>query len=313
MSLIEMILSFLNGQMKTPVPYQSLSQSWFHYLALAIVSIATALAVYRLKNANDRQVRRFLLVFAGLLLSFEIYKQLIFSFQADWNYQWYIFPFQFCSTPMYVALIAGLTKNKKIQQASINFLATYGLFAGLAAMIYPNDVFVATIGINIQTMVHHGAMMTVGIALLVNKVALNPKSIVSASVIFSILVVIAIILNYVHNTWIAEGTFNMFFINPKFNNHLPVLSMIEPLVPHFVFVLIYIVGFAFVAYLMLLIWIGIKKANAYREINRLKLWKRIQTETEADLENSVYSRWGSNVIIWSPADEKVGTLFFPVN
>ncbi|OHE41829.1 MAG: hypothetical protein A2Y16_05925 [Tenericutes bacterium GWF2_57_13] len=240
------------------MPYQSLALSWFHYLALAIAVLFAVMAVIRLKNANDLQLRRFLLIFAGLLLSFEAYKQLIFSYQASWGYQWYIFPFQFCSTPMYVALFAGLTKNKKIQQALINFLGTYGLFAGLAVMLYPNDVFVTTIGINIQTMVHHGAMMVVGIALLANKVKLTSNSIIGATTVFSVLVTMAILMNYVHNTWIAVGTFNMFFINPLIRNHLPVLSLIEPLVPHVIFVIIYIVGFAFVAYLMLLIGIGIK-------------------------------------------------------
>jgi hypothetical protein len=51
----------------------------------------------------------------------------------------------------------------------------------------------------------------------------------------------------------------MFFINPKFNNHLPILTQIEPLVPHFVFVGIYIVGFALIADLMLWIGIGLKR------------------------------------------------------
>lgn len=258
MSLLEQMMDFLNGEMARPMPYQSLALSWFHYLALTIAVLAAVIAVVRLKNADDRQLRRFLLVFAGLLLSFEAYKQLIFSYQAGWGYQWYIFPFQFCSTPMYVALFAGLTKNKKVQQALINFLGTYGLFAGLAVMLYPNDVFVTTIGINIQTMVHHGAMMVVGIALLANQVKLTSRSIFGATAVFSVLVTMAILMNYVHNTWIAVGTFNMFFINPLIRNHLPVLSMIEPLVPHFIFVVIYIVGFALVAYLMLLIGIGIK-------------------------------------------------------
>ena len=265
MTLLNTILSFLNGEMNTPVPYQSLGQSWFHYMALVLVTIATIIAVTRLKNASDVKLRRFLLVFAGLLIAFEIYKQLIFSYQAGWNYQWYAFPFQFCSTPMYVALFAGLTKNKKIQQALINFLGTYGLFAGLAVMLYPNDVFIGTIGINIQTMVHHGAMMVVGIALLANQVKLTSKSIFSAIAVFSILVTMAIVMNFIHNTWIADGTFNMFFINPLYNNHIPVLTLIEPLVSHFLFVIIYIVGFALVAYLMLLIGIGIKALNFKKE------------------------------------------------
>jgi hypothetical protein len=168
---------------------------------------------------------------------------------------------------MYVALFAGLTKNIKIQQALINFLGTYGLFAGLAAMIYPNDVFVSTIGINIQTMVHHGAMMVVGTALLANRVQLKPSSIIGATTVFLILVTIAILLNFAHNTWIADGTFNMFFINPQYQNHLPVLTLIESHVPHFLFVVIYTVGFMLIAFLVLLIGIGIKAISLEKRLS----------------------------------------------
>lgn len=267
MTLLDQIMSFLDGEMTRPVPYQSIDISWFHYLALTITLLATVIAVIRLKNANDIQIRRFLLSFSGLLLTFEMYKQLIFSFQANWDYQWYAFPFQFCSTPMYVALFAGLTKNIKIQQALINFLGTYGLFAGLAAMIYPNDVFVSTIGINIQTMVHHGAMMVVGTALLANRVQLKPSSIIGATTVFLILVTIAILLNFAHNTWIADGTFNMFFINSQYQNHLPVLTLIESHVPHFLFVVIYTVGFMLIAFLVLLIGIGIKAISLEKRLS----------------------------------------------
>ena len=267
MTLLDQIMSFLDEEMTRPVPYQSIDISWFHYLALTITLLATVIAVIRLKNANDIQIRRFLLSFSGLLLTFEVYKQLIFSFQANWDYQWYAFPFQFCSTPMYVALFAGLTKNIKIQQALINFLGTYGLFAGLAAMIYPNDVFVSTIGINIQTMVHHGAMMVVGTALLANRVQLKPSSIIGATTVFLILVTIAILLNFAHNTWIADGTFNMFFINSQYQNHLPVLTLIESHVPHFLFVVIYTVGFMLIAFLVLLIGIGIKAISLEKRLS----------------------------------------------
>jgi hypothetical protein len=117
MTVFEQILEFLNREMNRPIPYQAFSQSWFHYLALAIAILASVLATLYLRNADDKKLRRFLLGFSGLLLGFEAYKQLIFSYQANWSYQWYAFPFQFCSTPMYVALVAGLTKKKKIQQA----------------------------------------------------------------------------------------------------------------------------------------------------------------------------------------------------
>jgi multisubunit Na+/H+ antiporter MnhC subunit len=253
------ILDFLNSDMNKPVAYQDLSQSWFHYLALVLMVIGIVIAVTRFKKLSDQKLKKVLIIFSVVLLTLEVYKQVIFSYQANWSYQWYAFPFQFCSTPMYIALFAGLTKNKKIEEALIAFLATFGLFAGIAVMFYPVTVFLPTIGINIQTMVHHGGMAVLGVGLLANKVKLESKTIIKASIVFSSLVLVAIVLNTMHLYLINEGTFNMFFISPRFENGLPILSMIQPLVHPIIFTFIYIIGFSFVAYIMLFIAIVINK------------------------------------------------------
>jgi multisubunit Na+/H+ antiporter MnhC subunit len=253
------ILDFLNSDMNKPVAYQDLSQSWFHYLALVLMVIGIVIAVTRFKKLSDQKLKKVLIIFSVVLLTLEVYKQVIFSYQANWSYQWYAFPFQFCSTPMYIALFAGLTKNKKIEEALIAFLATFGLFAGIAVMFYPVTVFISTIGINIQTMVHHGGMAVLGVGLLANKVKLESKTIIKASIVFSSLVLVAIVLNTMHLYLINEGTFNMFFISPRFENGLPILSMIQPLVHPIIFTFIYIIGFSFVAYIMLFIAIVINK------------------------------------------------------
>ena len=259
------ILQFLNGEMNRPLPYGTLSQGWFHYLSLVLVIIGSIISITRMKNMSDAKLKKVLLIFAGLLILFEIYKQLIFSYQANWDYQWYIFPFQFCSTPMYVALVAGLTKNKKVFEALKIFLATFGLFAGLAVMLYPMTVFVSTIGINIQTMVHHGGMAIIGLGLIANHIKLESKSIFKASAVFSILVGIALVMNMIFNAWIHDGTFNMFFINPRFENGLPILGLFQPLVPAPIFILIYIFGFSLCAYIMLLGGIFFKNLGLKKE------------------------------------------------
>lgn len=260
------ILEFLNANMNRPIPYGPLSQGWFHYLSLALVIVGSIIAISRMKNMSDAKLKKVLLIFAGVLILFEVYKQLIFSYQANWNYQWYAFPFQFCSTPMYIALFAGLTRNKKVFEALKTFLATFGLFAGVAVMLYPMTVFVSTVGINIQTMVHHGGMAIIGLGLLVNQVKLESKSILKASAVFSVLVGIALLMNTAFNMWIHDGTFNMFFINPLFENGLPILGLFQPLVPAPIFLLIYIFGFSLMAYVMLLIGILTKNLGYKKEI-----------------------------------------------
>ncbi len=241
------ILDFLNGEMNVPQLYGSIAESWFQYVSIILVVIGSVMSITRLKGINQKKLNRVLIIFSSILIVFEIYKQVIFSYQADWSYQWYAFPFQFCSTPMYVGLAAGLVKNKKIKDALIAFLATYGLFAGAAVMIYPATVFVSTIGINIQTMVHHGGMVILGIGLLANHVEVKWSSLLKASFVFASLMVIAMILNGLFNSFIHNATFNMFFINHKFENGIPVLMIFQPLVPHVIFILIYFFGFMFCA------------------------------------------------------------------
>ena len=245
------LLEFLNGQMNQPQLYGDLSVSWFHYLSLILVILGSVIAITRMKEIPAKKLNLILIIFSGILILFEIYKQLIFSYQASWSYQWYAFPFQFCSTPMYVGLAAGLVKNQKIKEALLAFLATFGLFAGLAVVLYPATVFVSTIGINIQTMVHHGGMAIIGIGLLANQVKLRWSSLLKASLVFASLMVIAMILNGIHNTWLNNGTFNMFFINPRYENGIPVLSIFQPLVPHVIFLMIYLFGFTLCAGMML--------------------------------------------------------------
>ncbi len=259
MEFLNPLMEFLNGQMTRPSYFTSLSESWFHYLSLVLMVIGFVLIITRLKGASDAKVRKTVLGFAIVLILFEIYKQLNYSYSNDWNYRWYAFPFQFCSTPMYVALLAGIIKKGKLQDALFAFLATFGFFAGFAVMLYPATVFVGTIGINIQTMVHHGGMAVLGIGLLANRVKLQSKTILAAMAVFTVLVVIAMGLNLWHNAYIQDGTFNMFFINPIYDNDLPILSMVQPLVPYPVFLMTYVLGFTFVSYLMLVFAIGIKK------------------------------------------------------
>lgn len=263
---MQFIINLLNDQMKQPELYSSFKNSWFHYLFILLVVILTIIISKRMKNLSDQKLNKTLIVFSIILLLFEIYKQWIFTYQANALFQWYAFPFQFCSTPMYIALIAGLTKNKWLKDAFISFLATFGLFAGLAVVIYPATVFVTTTGINIQTMVHHGGMAVIGIALLSNKVELKWKTLWKASFVFFSLMIIAMTLNQIHNHFIQEGTFNMFFINPLYENGIPVLELFQPLVPHHIFLLIYLFGFMMCASIPLLIRFLI----SYHDLAKLK-------------------------------------------
>jgi len=167
MNFLEKIIASLDGTMTTPLAY-----GWFHLMFLAIMVVFTIVIVILFKNKNSKAIKIVVFSYAIVCLLLEVYKQLLFSYDANtgnWSYQWYAFPFQLCSTPMYVALLASLLKKGKVQDSLYSYLATFSLIAGLAVMIMPGDVFISEIGINIQTMVHHGGQVFIGIFLLATK------------------------------------------------------------------------------------------------------------------------------------------------
>ena len=256
MKWIESILIFLNSQMNDPTPF-----GWFHLLWLGITAGATILAViYGPKLLKD-QVNRIVLITALVVIALEIMKQVHYTFTMGENgiaadFQWFAFPFQFCSTPMYVGLIAGLIRKGKFYDCLCAYLATYAVFAGLAVMLYPNDVFTETTSINIQTMICHGSMIPIGALLYTSGVVkLEQKTVIKAACIFTVAVVMASVMNEIaHKSGLLDReTFNMFLISPYCAPSLPVYSLIQQVLPFPVSLMIYILGFTAAAEIMLLI------------------------------------------------------------
>ncbi|MDD3191877.1 MAG: YwaF family protein [Bacilli bacterium] len=249
MNLFERILEFLSYELPVaPKPY-----GLFHLTAILLV-IVFAVVLSSIGRKRPNHVRGVLAAIIFVLICFEIYKQLVFTYEnGSWDYQWYIFPFQFCSVPMYIGLLALFLPKGRFQDACYTFLATFSLFAGLATMLYPNDVFIPTLGISIQTMVHHGGMLVLGIVIIARKKgALKWKNMVGAALVFVGLFVIAFLGNVIVHQFVSE-TFNMFFVSPYYANHLPVLSTIQAELGYIVFLITYVIGFIGIAYLFLLI------------------------------------------------------------
>ena len=261
MPLFEDLLRFFDSQMAQPEPYGLFHLAWF----AASIIIGILLCVTHKKGDGER-VRRTVLITAIIVSLFEIYKQINFSFSYEngivFEYQWYIFPWQFCSTPMYIGLLAGLTKKGLVHRMANAYLATYAFFAGAAVMFLPTTVFTTTIGINIQTMVCHGSMITIAIYLLyTGYVQASWRSFFRAAGVFSITVGIAVLLNEIgYQTGLTENHFfNMFYISPYLEPHLPVYSDIQRVVPFPYCLFIYIAGFSAAAGIILLATKGIQK------------------------------------------------------
>ncbi len=263
MMIFNALLDLFELKMERPLAYAPFEQSWFHYLSLLLMVVYTVLLTIKFKKTNEQGVKRTLRNIGLALIIFEVYKQVIFTYRGPgvWEFQWYAFPFQFCSTAMYAMLIVGFTKDKTIYQLGTSFLATYTLFAGLAVMFYPATVFVNEIGINIQTMFYHGSMAAVGLALVFSgKVSHSYKTLLKGVIPMTVVILIAILLNGLFNRYMQDaGTFNMFFINPAYDTGLVILNLIQPHVSALMFIVIYFAGITLVSYITFKLFVGASK------------------------------------------------------
>ena len=251
------ILEFLDSEMERPELY-----GWFHIMWLVITVSATVLLCKFFPQGTDRQVRTVIVSITLAVIVLEIYKQINYTFSVAEDgtirsdYQWYAFPFQFCSMPMYVGLLASLPGKGKFHKCMCAFLATYAVFAGLCVMAYPADVFISTIGINIQTMICHGSMIVIGVYLLyTGYVPCDHKTILYAVPVFASGVVLASVMNEIaYMTGLLETeVFNMFFVSPHCDPSLPVYSLVQAVVPFPWSLILYILGFSAAAYIILLL------------------------------------------------------------
>ena len=214
-SKLEKLLSMLGKTIEEPKPYGGFHLSFlFGIFALCLACLFFG------KFLKRKHVNLILFITASTLIFLEVVKQLYSSYcPADdtWVYPWSIFPFQFCSTPMYIMMLAALCRKGKVYEACNAFLATYGLFAGvLVVVIAPSSVLVDDLFLSVHTLIYHGLMIVVPV-LLYGTGTVKPQFNVlqKAMPIFVILVAMAVIMNSVYAKYgNPDYNFNMFYISP---------------------------------------------------------------------------------------------------
>lgn len=223
---MEDFIHFLQGTMEEPEII-----SWFHFIALIPIIASAILIPLFFKNTEEKIYKRILLIFWAILIVLEIFKQLIQSFHygdpSYWEYSIRDFPFSICSMVYYfipIILFVNKEKYPKIVDAATGYLCLICLTAGIIVCIYTKMVTSTLIYINIQTFIHHGSQVVLGVFIYVyNRKNITIKTVYRSLIAFAITAVIAIIINvafYPH-------FINMFFINPTRITNLPVGNIIQ--------------------------------------------------------------------------------------
>ncbi|MBQ2873180.1 MAG: YwaF family protein [Bacilli bacterium] len=266
MNLFEKILYWLQGEMNTPVAF-----GWFHWLWIIVSFIIILILYKKRKKHNEKQLKIVLCTYGVVSLILEVLKQLIWSFNYDtitnlviWDYQWYAFPFQLCTTPIYVSITCLFLKKGKIRDSLLSYISYITILGSIATMIIPDSCFTSDILVNIHTMwLHLGSFVISVYLLLSGEVSINIKSFKKAIIIFLCFVVTAISINIIiYNIGILNGeTFNMFYISPYFTPTLPIFDIIWQYVPYIVYLIIYIWALIIGGFIILNISSLIKKTK----------------------------------------------------
>ena len=248
------ISAFLNSlmtmtawEMETPKAYGS-----FH-LTFTFVSIAVCIILALLLRKVGEKGNKAVLLTCGIFLAVtEVYKQLFYYyFIGGGSYQWWIFPFQMCSIPMYLCIIAPLLKPGKIQQAMYDFMMIYNLLGGCMAFIEPSGIVHPYWTLTLHAFIWHMMLIFVGLYLAFsNRGGKTIRDYKYASITFVILCAIAFTINLLLRG-VSDGSVNMFYVGPS-NSPLLVFKQISESCGWYVSTLLYIPAVCLGSYIIFL-------------------------------------------------------------
>ena len=237
MNAVEKIVEFLSFEIERPKSF-----GVFHISCTVICIGILMFLCLRKEKDHDKTLKRILLVYGFSALVLEVLKQVTWSFDySSMSYSWYAAPFQLCTMPIFVSLIAAFIKKGKVRDSLFSFLAFFTILGSIATMVYPESCFVKTLLVDIHTMVLHLGSFIVSVYLIVKGDAkTNYKRLLSGFIVFLICASLAMILNIIVHNFITSETFNMFYISPYFTSSLPVFDKVYESVPYLVLLLFYL-------------------------------------------------------------------------
>ena len=162
---------------------------------------------------GHKQRRKLIRILAGtgwVLVVLEVYKQLFLYYVVNGGaYDWWYFPFQLCSVPMYLCILLPLVPQV-VQKTFLTFMGGYTFISAAAALIYPADMLRSYATLTLHGFIWHGLLLFISLLIFFCGASdSSPRGLLGAALLFGILCVIAITIN------VAAGpSASMFYLNP---------------------------------------------------------------------------------------------------
>ncbi len=225
----------------------------FHIIYTLTGFAVCGIAAWKLRTVSDKTASRILFLIGLVLAVSEVFKQFFYFFvMQDNQYSWGDFPFQLCSVPMYMCLIAPWLKPGKLQRGMYSFMVLYNLLGGAISFAEPSGLLLDHWFLTIHALIWHMLLVFIGLFICFSNRGGNQISdYIGATKTFIALCGIAFGLNCFVQ-YVVGSHMNMFFVGPG-NSPLAVFSLFSEWFGWYVNTPIYIFATCLGAYMVFLL------------------------------------------------------------
>lgn len=226
--MIDRFFQWTAWPMALPVPY-----SPFHIILTILGVLASCLSALHLAASARIRPRAVLLAGGVLLVVLELYKQgFLYLIVNGGQYNWWYFPFQLCSVPMYLGLIYGFlpdAASQSVAEIIPTFLQDFGLLGGIMALVVPDGLLHPYWTLTLHGFLWHFILIFLGLYC-------KQKGLVDSSnqsflrmlpLYFVCCGIAAVINTAVQMTVYPAGYADMFYINCFFPSEQPLFHQIS--------------------------------------------------------------------------------------
>ncbi|MGC6175721.1 hypothetical protein [Lacrimispora sp. 38-1] len=197
--------------MTPPAPY-SLFHLFFVSAGLIWVVLLSYYTTRRIKN--DRLPR--LLFLCGIVLAAsECYKQLFLYYVVNnQTYNWWYFPFQLCSLPMYFCLVLPFVPSARGKTVLYTFMQDFNLLGGIMALAEPSGLFHPYWVLTFHGLIWHLLLIYIGLVIAFSRSSdTTLRGFVRTLPLFFVCCIVASVIN---RTAKPLGQADMFYISPYY-------------------------------------------------------------------------------------------------
>ena len=200
--------------MVPPAPYSA-----FHICFAAFGIVCAVIAAYIFsRKLRARRCDRLLLLCGILLAVSEIYKQLFLYYVVNGEvYDWWYFPFQLCSIPMYLCLILPLVRSERLRAIFLTFLQDFCLLGGVMALAEPSGLLHGYWFLTLHGLLWHVLLIFIG--LLIGFSCQSDMTALGYIRTLPLLLICCGIASIINVTAKPAGQADMFYISPYYPNN----------------------------------------------------------------------------------------------